>query len=297
MTIIYLVTPDIDGTEHLSECLKDFLFRVASTVFVYSLEKRLMYKTGKEYLKLVIPDKTPINDFCQKLRILSSQYKFDFFIKPEQIPANGIIAFDMDSTFMQEEGVDEIAKAVGITSQVSDLTQQAMEGKIDFNTSFTRRIHMLKGTPVEVLNTVCDEMTLSPGIALILPVLKQKGFKIAIISGGLDIFANRIKEKYQLDYAFSNTVSIHNNRLTGKVSHPIMNAAMKKKTLLTLAEIENISHDNIIACGDGANDLPMLIHAGTGIAWKAKSVVRDRILNQINYHTFESLQFFIEEQL
>ncbi|WP_139779340.1 HAD-IB family phosphatase, partial [Salmonella enterica] len=124
----------------------------------------------------------------------------------------------------------------------------------------------LKGTPKAVLNAVCDRMTLSPGLLTILPVIKAKGFKTAIISGGLDIFTQRLKERYQLDYAFSNTVEIRDNVLTDNITLPIMNAANKKQTLVDLAARLNIATENIIACGDGANDLPMLEHAGTGIA-------------------------------
>lgn len=142
---------------------------------------------------------------------------------------NGIIAFDMDSTFIEEEGVDEIARALGITDRITKLTQQAMEGKLDFNNSFTQRIGMLKGTHIHVINAVCDRMTASPGITTILPFLKQKGFKTAIISGGLDIFTHRLQQKYQLDYIFSNTVEVRNGMLTDNISAPIMNAENKQK--------------------------------------------------------------------
>ena len=140
-------------------------------------------------------------------------------------------------------------------------------------------------------------MTASPGIATILPLLKQKGFKTAIISGGLDIFTQRLQQKYQLDYVFSNTVEVRNHVLTDNISMPIMNAENKQKTLATFADTLQISQQNIIACGDGANDIPMLMYAGTGIAWKAKPAVRDLIANQINFHGFESLLFYIENEL
>ncbi|ECF7152058.1 phosphoserine phosphatase SerB, partial [Salmonella enterica subsp. enterica] len=249
------------------------------------------------YLKLTLPAECLTPEFYRYLRELSLQWQFDFFIKPQPLPANGIIAFDMDSTFIAEEGVDEIARELGMSTQITAITQQAMEGKLDFNASFTRRIGMLKGTPKAVLNAVCDRMTLSPGLLTILPVIKAKGFKTAIISGGLDIFTQRLKERYQLDYAFSNTVEIRDNVLTDNITLPIMNAANKKQTLVDLAARLNIATENIIACGDGANDLPMLEHAGTGIAWKAKPVVRKKIHHQINYHGFELLLFLIEDEL
>lgn len=140
-------------------------------------------------------------------------------------------------------------------------------------------------------------MTASPGITTILPFLKQKGFKTAIISGGTDIFTHRLQQKYQLDYVFSNTVEVRDGMLTDNISTPIMNSENKKKTLAELADSLLIHQHNIIACGDGANDIPMLTYAGTGIARQAKPAVRDLITNQINFHGFESLLFFIENGL
>lgn len=262
-----------------------------------TLEQLHITHINKSYFKLSIPDKSLTNEIHKKLRITSYTQRFDFFIKPQIIPAKGIIAFDMDSTFIEEEGVDEISHVLGISAQIAELTKQAMEGKMDFNSSFTRRIGMLKGTHIDVINAVCDQMTASPGITTILPILKQKGFKTAIISGGLDIFTRRLQEKYQLDYVFSNTVEIRDGKLTDNIAAPIMNADNKQKTLERLAETLQIPQHNIIACGDGANDIPMLTYAGTGIAWKAKPAVRELITNQINFHGFESLLFFIEDGL
>ncbi|GAS71470.1 phosphoserine phosphatase SerB [Citrobacter werkmanii] len=262
-----------------------------------TLEQLHITHINKSYFKLSIPDKSFTNEIHKKLRITSYTQRFDFFIKPQIIPAKGIIAFDMDSTFIEEEGVDEISHVLGISAQIAELTKQAMEGKLDFNSSFTRRIGMLKGTHIDVINAVCDQMTASPGITTILPILKQKGFKTAIISGGLDIFTRRLQEKYQLDYVFSNTVEIRDGKLTDNIAAPIMNADNKQKTLERLAETLQIPQHNIIACGDGANDIPMLTYAGTGIAWKAKPAVRELITNQINFHGFESLLFFIEDGL
>lgn len=262
-----------------------------------TLEQLHITHINKSYFKLSIPDESFTNEIHKKLRITSYTQRFDFFIKPQIIPAKGIIAFDMDSTFIEEEGVDEISHVLGISAQIAELTKQAMEGKLDFNSSFTRRIGMLKGTHIDVINAVCDQMTTSPGITTILPILKQKGFKTAIISGGLDIFTRRLQEKYQLDYVFSNTVEIRDGKLTDNIAAPIMNADNKQKTLERLAETLQIPQHNIIACGDGANDIPMLTYAGTGIAWKAKPAVRELITNQINFHGFESLLFFIEDGL
>ncbi|EFE10176.1 phosphoserine phosphatase SerB [Citrobacter youngae] len=295
MTIIYFIS--VKEPEKLHAWLHEAFLNTNNKQNQCTLEQLHIAAINKSYFKLSIPDKSFTNDIYNKMRVTSFTQQFDFFIKPQILPASGIVAFDMDSTFIEEEGVDEIARALGISTQIARLTQQAMEGKLDFNSSFTRRIGMLKGTHLDVINTVCDQMTASPGITAILPILKQRGFKTAIISGGLDIFTRRLQEKYQLDYVFSNTVEISNGELTDNITAPIMNAENKKKKLELLAETLQVSQHNIIACGDGANDIPMLTYAGTGIAWKAKPAVRDLIKNQINFHGFESLLFYIENGL
>ncbi|EOX8480258.1 phosphoserine phosphatase SerB [Salmonella enterica subsp. indica] len=295
MSIIYFITTqDIDTFQ---KKLQETLFNAVAMPVPLLFDKRYAALINTAYLKLTLPAECLVPELHRYLRELSWQWQFDFFIKPQPLPANGIIAFDMDSTFIAEEGVDEIASALGMSTQIAAITQQAMEGKLDFNASFTRRISMLKGTPKALLNAVCDRMTLSPGLLTILPVIKAKGFKTAIISGGLDIFTQRLKARYQLDYAFSNTVEIRDNVLTDNITLPIMNAAKKRQTLVDLADQLNITTENIIACGDGANDLPMLEHAGIGIAWKAKPIVRKKIHHQINYHGFELLLFLIEDEL
>ena len=295
MTIIYFLSPT--GIDITQKCLKDYLQHLKISPSVFSLTMNYSRQINREYLKLVLPNDVTNPAFYAGLRHRADHHHFDFFRKPTDLPAEGIIAFDMDSTFVEEEGVDEIARRLGISEKITALTREAMEGKIDFDTSFTRRIAMLKGTHKDILHQVCEQMTLSPGLETILPILKEKGFKTAIISGGLDIFTERLKEKYQLDFAFSNSVRIKEDLLTDTITLPIMNAEKKKQTLINLATELSTCRENIIACGDGANDIPMLLHAGNGVAWKAKPKTREKVANQINFNGFESLLFFIEEKL
>lgn len=295
MTIIYFLSPT--GIDITQKCLKDYLQHLKIFPSVFSLTTNYSRQINREYLKLVLPNDVTNPAFYAGLRHRADHHHFDFFRKPTDLPAEGIIAFDMDSTFVEEEGVDEIARRLGISEKITALTREAMEGKIDFDTSFTRRIAMLKGTHKDILHQVCEQMTLSPGLETILPILKEKGFKTAIISGGLDIFTERLKEKYQLDFAFSNSVRIKEDLLTDTITLPIMNAEKKKQTLINLATELSTCRENIIACGDGANDIPMLLHAGNGVAWKAKPKTREKVANQINFNGFESLLFFIEEKL
>ncbi|HCD3534079.1 TPA: phosphoserine phosphatase SerB, partial [Escherichia coli] len=284
MTIIYFLSPT--GIDITQKCLKDYLQHLKISPSVFSLTTNYSRQINREYLKLVLPNDVTNPAFYAGLRHRADHHHFDFFRKPTDLPAEGIIAFDMDSTFVEEEGVDEIARRLGISEKITALTREAMEGKIDFDTSFTRRIAMLKGTHKDILHQVCEQMTLSPGLETILPILKEKGFKTAIISGGLDIFTERLKEKYQLDFAFSNSVRIKEDLLTDTITLPIMNAEKKKQTLINLATELSTCRENIIACGDGANDIPMLLHAGNGVAWKAKPKTREKVANQINFNGF-----------
>ncbi|WP_374684591.1 phosphoserine phosphatase SerB [Scandinavium manionii] len=295
MKTLYFITHNT--SEPITSWLHQHLMNNPSGNTLYMLTKHHSPMINRDYLKLVISGDVVGGHFYQPLRRAALEMQFDFFYKPAVIPANGLIVFDMDSTFIEEEGVDEIARTLGISEKITALTQQAMEGKLDFDTSFTRRIAMLSGTHNAVLDDVCNRMTLSPGLDIILPILKAKGFKTAIISGGLDLFAQRLKKRYQLDFAFSNTVEMKNGVLTGNITHPIINAENKKQTLINLAADLNISLSNVIACGDGANDLPMLLQAGTGLAWKAKPLVKEHIHQQINFNGFESLLFFLEDGL
>lgn len=160
MAIIYFITQK--EPEKLQAWLHNFFISAKSNQYHCSLELLYIKSINKTYLKLSIPDEIFTHDIYTKLRTTSFTQQFDFFIKPQIIPTNGIIAFDMDSTFIEEEGVDEIARTLGISERITELTQQAMEGKLDFNSSFTRRIGMLKGTHTDVLNAVCDQMTASP---------------------------------------------------------------------------------------------------------------------------------------
>lgn len=295
MTTIYFISAKNIG--ELQHWVQHYLSSINPGVNTYSLNLLYSDLVNQHYLKLCLVNTLVTDRLYDDLRQASLQQRFDFFIKPATLPAQGLIAFDMDSTFVQEEGVDEIARALGISEHISALTRQAMEGRLDFDTSFTQRIQLLKGTPLTLLHDVCARMTISPGISRILPLLRHKGFKTAIISGGLDIFTQGLQQKYQIDYVFSNTLEMENNVLTGNVKSPIMNAQLKQQTLHQLALSLQLAPHQIIACGDGANDLPMLAHAGTGIAWKAKPKVRSQIRNQINFHGFESLLFFIDDKL
>jgi len=186
-----------------------------------------------------------------------------------------LVAFDMDSTLIRVEVIDELAKAWGVGEQVSAITEAAMRGELDFRQSLARRLKLLKGFPVEMLGRIAEAVPLNDGAEKLTRNLKRFGYKTAVISGGFTFFGERLREKLGLDYVYANTFKIEEGKLTGEVEGEIVDAKRKAQLLKSIAERENISLLQTIAVGDGANDLPMLNLAGLGIAFRAKPVVKE----------------------
>jgi len=186
-----------------------------------------------------------------------------------------LVAFDMDSTLIRVEVIDELAKAWGVGEQVAAYTSAAMRGELDFRQSLARRLALLKGFPVEKLSAIASHIPLNDGAEKLVRNLKRFGYKTAVISGGFTFFGERLQEKLSLDYVYANTLKIQDGALTGEVEGEIVDAKRKAELLKSLALRENISLLQTIAVGDGANDLPMLNLAGLGIAFRAKPVVKE----------------------
>jgi len=192
-----------------------------------------------------------------------------------------LVCFDMDSTLIQAEVIDELAKKAGIGEQVAEITEAAMRGEIDFKESFTRRMSLLKGMDESVLEEIAAKLPITEGAERLISNLKHFGYKVAILSGGFTYFANYLKNKLNIDYVFANELDFENGKLSGKVKGEIVDGDMKAKLLRTLAEHEGISLEQVIAVGDGANDLPMLAIAGLGIAFHAKPLVKEKAQHSI----------------
>jgi phosphoserine phosphatase len=185
-----------------------------------------------------------------------------------------MIVFDRDSTLIAQEVIDELAREAGVAKKVSAITRRAMNGEMDFSESLMARVKCLKGLPESAMARVYKRLRLTPGAERLLTVLRHLGFKTAVVSGGFTYFTDHLKDRLWLDYAFANQLEIRDGRLTGHVVGEIIDAHRKAFILQTLAQGEGISLDQVIAIGDGANDLPMLSRAGLGIAFHAKEVVR-----------------------
>ncbi|MEX1032314.1 MAG: phosphoserine phosphatase SerB [Cellvibrionaceae bacterium] len=185
-----------------------------------------------------------------------------------------LVCFDMDSTLVEAEVIDELAKAAGVGDQVAAITARAMAGELDFNQSFTQRMALLKGLDAKVLADIAERLPITEGVERLIGTLRKLGYKTAILSGGFTYFAKRLQDKLGIDYVYANELEVVDGKVTGKVVGEIVNGQKKADLLKQLAEQENISLEQVIAVGDGANDLPMLSIAGLGIAYRAKPLVK-----------------------
>ncbi len=186
-----------------------------------------------------------------------------------------LVAFDMDSTLIEAEVIDELAIEAGVGDQVIEITESAMRGEIDFNESFIRRVALLKGLDEAVLEKVANRLPITEGAERLVSTLKNLGYKTAILSGGFQYFGRFLQNKLGIDYVHANELEIVDGKVTGNVTGTIVNGERKAFLLQDIANKESISLEQTIAVGDGANDLPMLSKAGLGIAFRAKPLVRE----------------------
>jgi phosphoserine phosphatase len=185
-----------------------------------------------------------------------------------------LVAFDMDSTLIEAEVIDELAKRAGVGEQVAAITEQAMRGEIDFSESFRRRVGLLKGLDESVLEEIAASLPLTEGARHLVSTLRSLGYKTAILSGGFSYFGEHLKQMLGIDYVYANTLEIADGKVTGEVSGKIVDGERKAALLKDIAAREGIDLQQVIAVGDGANDLPMLRIAGLGIAFRAKPLVK-----------------------
>ncbi|MGC1331118.1 phosphoserine phosphatase SerB [Pseudomonas sp.] len=192
-----------------------------------------------------------------------------------------LAVFDMDSTLIQAEVIDELAKAHGVGHLVSEITERAMRGELDFRASFKERMALLQGLDVSVLDAIGASLRLTEGAEVLFAELKRLGYKTAILSGGFTYFAKQVQAKLGIDYVFANELQVVDGKCTGVAVEPIVDAQRKADLLVELAEKEGLTLEQTIAVGDGANDLPMLAKAGLGVAFRAKPLVKQSARHNI----------------
>lgn len=259
--------------------------------------RKLPQLAEQEELALCCSVKIENSDgLSELLMTLSDETGFELAVLNKQRPKlsePGLLLMDMDSTAIQIECIDEIAKLAGVGEQVAAVTEKTMRGELDFNESLRARVAALKGADQSILAEVANNMPLANGLESLLTVLKDNNWKIAIASGGFTYFTEHLKNRLALDATVANVLEIVDGKLTGGVVGDIVNASTKKCVLNELAKRYSIPLSQTVAIGDGANDLLMLNAAALGIACHAKPIVRQQAMAAISHHGLDSLLFFL----
>lgn len=241
---------------------------------------------------------TPIDRSAmqKELMQISSTMEIDFSFQKDDMyrRMRRLICFDMDSTLIQTECIDELAERAGVGAEVKAITESAMRGEIDFKESFTRRVALLKGLDASVLEDIANHLPITEGVDRLMSVLKRCGYKIAILSGGFTYFGEFLQRKYGIDYVYANELEIgEDGKLTGRYVGEIVDGHRKAELLKLIAQVEKVNLAQTIAVGDGANDLPMLGEAGLGIAFHAKPRVVANAKQSINTIGLDGVLYFL----
>ncbi|WP_165043112.1 phosphoserine phosphatase SerB [Dysgonomonas sp. ZJ709] len=239
----------------------------------------------------LIDEKIVKEDFMS----LASQQGIDIAFQEESMyrRMRRLICFDMDSTLIQTEVIDELAERAGVGEQVKAITEAAMRGEIDFSESFKQRVGLLKGLDESVMKEIAENLPITEGMTRLIRILKKSGYKIAILSGGFTYFGNYLKEKYGFDYVYANELDIQNGKLTGNYVGDIVDGKRKAELLRLLAQVEKVDIRQTVAVGDGANDLPMLGIAGLGIAFHAKPKVKENAKQSLSTVGLDGILYFL----
>ena len=240
---------------------------------------------------------TPKNKECMKAEFmkLSTELEMDISFQEDSMyrRMRRLICFDMDSTLIETEVIDELAIRAGVGDQVKAITEAAMRGEIDYCESFRQRCALLKGLDVSVMQEIAENLPITEGVDRLMRILKKVGFKIAILSGGFTYFGNFLKQKYNIDYVYANELEIENGKLTGNHVGDIVDGKRKAELLRLIAQVENVDIRQTVAVGDGANDLPMISIAGLGIAFHAKPKVKATAKQSISTIGLDGILYFL----
>ena len=231
----------------------------------------------------------------EELMRLASELEMDFSFQLDNMyrRMRRLICFDMDSTLIETEVIDELAIRAGVGEQVKAITERAMRGEIDFTESFRERVALLKGLDESVMQEIAENLPITEGVDRLMYVLKKYGYKIAILSGGCTYFGHYLQQKYGIDYVYANELEIENGKLTGRYLGDVVDGKRKAELLRLIAQVEKVDIAQTIAVGDGANDVPMLGIAGLGIAFHAKPKVVANAKQSINTIGLDGVLYFL----
>ena len=226
---------------------------------------------------------------------ISAENGFDISLQQDNLfrRCRRLVCFDMDSTLIETEVIDELAERAGVGAQVKAITERAMRGEIDFCESFKERVALLKGLDESVMHEIAESLPITEGVERLMEVLKRTGYKTAILSGGFTYFGNYLKRRFGIDYVYANELEIVDGKLTGRYLGDIVDGKRKAELLRIIAQVENIDIAQTIAVGDGANDLPMLATAGLGIAFHAKPKVKQTAKQSISTIGIDGVLYFL----
>ncbi|KAI0565178.1 Phosphoserine phosphatase [Gracilaria domingensis] len=236
-----------------------------------------------------------VNQLRKQLYALGKTEGIDVALQAESVlrRSKRLVVFDMDSTLIQQEVIDELARYAGVYEKVKEITHRAMSGKLDFRESLRERVALLKGTHSSVFQKVIDNLQYTPGVKLLCKTLKKLGYRLAVISGGFTRITSHVRNELGLDYDYANVLEEKDGVFTGRTIGPVVNAQRKADLLITIAQQERITLDQVIAIGDGANDLPMLGTAGLGIAFNAKAAVQEAASFRINHPSLMTVLYLL----
>lgn len=253
-------------------------------------------RTGKSCIEFSLRG-TPVNQEEMQLKFieLSEHNEVDISFQKDDVyrRSRRLICFDMDSTLIQTETIDELADRAGVGEQIRAITESAMRGEMDFRESFKQRIALLKGLDVSVFDEIIAHAPITDGLERLMTVLKRIGYKTAILSGGFNFYGNYLKQRFGFDYVYANELEVKDGKLTGNYVGEMVDGRRKAELLKLICQVENINPEQAVAVGDGANDLPMLSAAGLGIAFHAKPKVKANASQSLSTIGIDGILYFL----